>query len=63
MGNALLRAGLGPSASLITLTAREDDTSVTIDASGGWPVGLGTISPLSLPLDTEVHIVKQVWTP
>jgi len=63
VGNALLQAGLGASARLVTLTGRQDATSVTIDASGGWRLGLGTDSPVRLPLDTEVHILRQVWTP
>ena len=63
VGNSLLQGGLGPSAHLVTLTGREDATSVTIDVSGGWPLGLGTTSPLSLPLDNEVRMLKQMWTP
>ena len=63
VGNALLQGGLGPSAHVVTLTGREDATSVTIDVSGGWPLGLGTASPLSLPLDNEVRVLKQSWTP
>jgi hypothetical protein len=63
VGNGLLRAGLGPSAGLVTLTGREDAGSVTIDATGGWPLGLGTSSPLRLPLDTKVQVLKQVWAP
>jgi hypothetical protein len=63
VGDALLQAGLGPSAGLVTLTGREDAASVTIEVHGGWPLGLGPIVPLSLPLDTEVHLRKQVWTP
>ena len=61
VGNALLRGGLGPSAHVVMLTGREDATSVTIDVSGGWPLGLGMASPLSLPLDNEVRMLKQVW--
>jgi hypothetical protein len=63
VGNSLLQGGLGPSAQLVTLSGREDATSVTIDVSGGWPLGLGSTSPLSLPLDNEVRMLKQVWTP
>jgi len=63
VGNALLRGGLGPSADLVRLSGREDATSVTIDVNGGWPLGLGNASPFSLPLDNEVHVLKQVWTP
>jgi hypothetical protein len=63
VGNGLLRAGLGPSASVVTLAGREDSTSVTIDATGAWPLGLGVGSPLSLPLDTQVYVLKQVWRP
>ena len=61
VGNALLRGGLGPSAHLITLTGRDDATSVTIDAHGGWPLGLGTNLPIQLPLDIEVRLAKQTW--
>jgi TadE-like protein len=63
VGNALLQSGLGPSARIVTLSGHEDTTSVTINVSGGWPLGLGTTSPLSLPLDNEVRMLKQVWTP
>jgi len=63
VGNALLKGGLGPSAHVVTLTGREDATSVIVDVSGGWPLGLGTDSPLSLPLDNEVRMLKQIWTP
>jgi hypothetical protein len=63
VGDALLRGGLGPSAQLVTLSGREDATSVTIEVRGGWPLGLGTSSPLSLPLDNEVRMLKQVWAP
>ncbi len=63
VGNALLQGGLGPSAGRVTLTGHEDGTSVTIDVSGGWPLGLGTASPLSLPLDNQVRMLKQVWAP
>lgn len=51
VGNALLRGGLGPSAQLVMLSGREDAASVTIDVNGGWRLGLGLVSPLSLPLD------------
>ena len=63
VGNALLQGGLGPSAQLVILTGHEDTTSVTINVSGGWPLGLGNTSPLSLPLDNKVRMLKQVWTP
>ena len=63
VGNALLESGLGPSAQLVALTGAEDATSVTIDVRGGWPLGLGSASPLSLPLDNQVRMLKQVWTP
>ena len=63
VGNALLQGGLGPSAQFVTLTGREDATSVTIDVRGGWPLGLGIVSPLSLPLDNQVRLRKQVWAP
>ncbi len=63
VGNALLQSGLGPSARLVTLTGHEDATSVTVDVSGGWPLGLGTDSRLSLPLDNEVRVLKHIWTP
>jgi hypothetical protein len=63
VGNALLQGGLGPGAQLVTLTGHEDTSSVTIDVSGGWPLGLGTASPISLPLDNHVRMLKQAWTP
>jgi len=63
VGYALLEGGLGPSAHFVTLSGREDATSVTIVVSGGWPLGVGTASPVSLPLDNEVRMFKNVWTP
>jgi hypothetical protein len=63
VGNSLLRAGLGPTIEMVTLTGREDANSVTIDASGGLPLGVGPISPLRLPLDTEVRVMRQTWIP
>jgi hypothetical protein len=63
VGKALLQSGLGPSAHVVTLTGREDATSVTVDVRGGWPLGLGTDSHVSLPLDNEVRVLKQIWTP
>ena len=63
VGNALLRGGLGPSAKLVTLSGHEDAASVTIDVNGGWPFGLGSASPVSLPLNNEVRMLKQAWTP
>jgi len=63
VGNALLQGGLGPSAHFVLLTGHEDASSVTINVSGGWPLGLGISSPLSLPLDNEVRMLKQAWTP
>ena len=63
VGNALLQGGLGPSADHVKLSGHEDAASVTVDAHGGWPLGLGVASPLSLPLDNEVRMLKQVWVP
>lgn len=63
VGNALLEAGLGPSAQLVRLRAREDDTSVTVEATGGWPLGVGFDAPVLLPLDATVRVQKQVWVP
>ena len=63
VGTALLRAGLGPSSRLVELAASEDADSVTVIASGGWPLWLGTDTSISLPLRAEVHMRKDGWTP
>jgi TadE-like protein len=63
VGERLLDAGLGPSGSSIHLTASEDEVSVTVRASGSWPLALGSNPPLGLPVDTEARVLKDTWTP
>ena len=63
VGTALLQAGLGPSSRLVELAASEDADSVTVIASGGWPLWLGPDTSISLPLRAEVHMLKDGWTP
>ena len=63
VGTALLQAGLGQSSRLVELTASEDAAGVTVIASGGWPLWLGPGTSISLPLQAEVHMLKDRWTP
>ena len=63
VGTTLLEAGLGPSSQLVQLSASEDATSVTLVASGGWPLWFGPGASLALPLQAEVHMLKHQWAP
>lgn len=63
VGSALLQAGLGPSSQRVQLSASEDATTVTMVASGGWPLWFGPGASLTLPLQTEVHMRKHQWAP
>ena len=57
----LLAAGLGTSASLITLTASEDAQSVTFGASGEWSVISGPGLSLGFPIAAESRMLKHEW--
>jgi Flp pilus assembly protein TadG len=59
----LLSAGLGPSASLVRLTVSSDTQSVSLDATGQWPVASVAGVQLSLPLHAEARMLRERWRP
>jgi len=59
----LLVAGLGASASLVTLTASEDGQSVTFRASGKWSVVSGPHVDVGFPVAAESRMLKHAWHP
>jgi len=59
----LLVAGLGASASLITLAASEDGQTVTFRASGEWSVISGPGVGVGFPVAAESRMLKHEWHP
>src|SRR6266542_1075849 len=59
----LLTAGLGTSASLITLTVSEDTQSVTFRARGEWSVITGPGVDVGFPIAAESRMLKHQWRP
>ena len=59
--HALLTAGLGPSASLITLTANDDGQSVIFAANGQWSVATGPGLAVGFPIAAESRMLKHEW--
>jgi Flp pilus assembly protein TadG len=59
----LLAAGLGASASLVTLTASEDSRSVTFRASGEWSLISGPGVDVGFPVAAESRMLKHAWQP
>jgi len=59
----LLRAGLGPSAGLVQLTASSDTQSVSLSATGQWPVATIAGVQFSLPLHAEARMLRERWQP
>ena len=59
----LLVAGLGPSASLVTLSARADGPSVVFSARGEWSVVTGPGVDLGFPIGAESRMLKHEWHP
>ena len=58
---ALLAAGLGTSAALITLAATEDGQSVTFTARGTWRVVSGPGVEVGFPIAAESRMLKHEW--
>jgi hypothetical protein len=59
----LLAAGLGQSASLVTITAQEDGTSVVFSARGEWSVVTGPGIAVGFPIGAESRMLKHEWHP
>src|SRR5438067_1183177 len=59
----LLAAGLGPSAARVQLAVGEDAPSVTLAATGQWPVASIAGVPIGLPLHAEARMLKQKRQP
>jgi Flp pilus assembly protein TadG len=59
----LLAAGLGRSASLVALTARDDGQSVIFSAHGEWSVVTGPGVNLGFPIGAESRMLKHEWHP
>jgi uncharacterized protein with LGFP repeats len=59
----LLVAGLGPSASLVTLSANDDGPSVVFSARGKWSVVTGPGAELGFPIGAESRMLKHEWHP
>ena len=59
----LLAAGLGPSASLVSLSARDDGSSVVFSARGEWSVVTGPGVNLGFPIGAESRMLKHEWHP
>lgn len=59
----LLVAGLGASASLIILTAKEDGQNVTFSATGAWSVISGPGVNVGFPIAAESRMLKHQWHP
>ena len=59
----LLAAGLGPSASLVSLSAKDDGSSVVFTARGEWSVVAGPSVKLGFPIGAESRMLKHEWHP
>ena len=59
----LLAAGLGASASLVTLTVSDDSQSVTFRARGEWSVISGSGMDVGFPIAAESRMLKRAWHP
>jgi hypothetical protein len=57
----LLVVGLGDGASRIQVSPEEDADSVTISATGSWPLATGLGVELDLPLGASSRMVKDQW--
>jgi hypothetical protein len=61
VANQLLVAGLGVGADRIHVTPDEDTDSVTISATGSWPMAAGPGIELDLPLGATSRMLKDQW--
>ncbi len=59
----LLVAGVGASASLITVAASDDGQSVTFMARGEWSVISGPGVDVGFPIAAESRMLKHEWHP
>lgn len=59
----LLAAGLGASASLVTLVVNEDPQTVTFTARGEWSVMTGPGVDVGFPIAAESRMLKHEWHP
>ena len=57
----LLRAGLGDGAGVIDVTLDQDDESVTVSATGVWPLAVGPGLDIALPVHAEARMLKDRW--
>lgn len=57
----ILQAGLGATASSITVQGSDDGQEVTITATGGLPVILPGITGVTLPLKARASVSKEVF--
>lgn len=58
---SLLRAGLGPDASSVGVQGSDDETTVTIAASGSLATVLPGLAIIPLPLKAEASIDKETF--
>ena len=63
VANQLLVAGLGVGAGRVQVTPDEDADSVTISATGSWPLAAGLGVELDLPLGATSRMLKDQWQP
>jgi hypothetical protein len=59
----LLAAGLGRSASLVALNARDDGQTVVFSAHGEWSVMTAPGVNLGFPIGAESRMLKHEWHP
>jgi Flp pilus assembly protein TadG len=59
----LLTAGLGPSASQVTVVASDDGQSVIFAAHGQWSVATGPGLAVGFPIAAESRMLKHEWHP
>lgn len=55
----ILQAGLGPTASRITVQGSDDGEVVTIAASGGLPTIIPWVATVTLPLHAQASVSKE----
>jgi Flp pilus assembly protein TadG len=59
----LLKAGLGPTASDVTISARHNGEWVVVDADGGLPLVIPYIPAWRLPLNAEAQARQEGFRP
>jgi Flp pilus assembly protein TadG len=63
VGQQLRDAGLGPNGAYVRLDGSEDAASVTVTATGSWPLLLPATSLLALPISAQARVLKDTWQP